>query len=148
MNERTTLFTIGFAGKSAEVFFSLLRRHAVKQVIDVRLYNSSQLAGFTKRDDLTYFLQSLLGATYMHKANFAPTKTLLNDYKKGVISWEEYEKQYKDILVQRQSQKGLALMSLDHACLLCSEAEPTHCHRRLAAEYLQHIWPDISIQHI
>jgi uncharacterized protein (DUF488 family) len=148
MDTSIQLFTIGVTGKSAEAFFTLLRRHEIKHVIDVRLFNCSQLAGFTKRGDLTYFLHSLLGATYTHKENFAPTKALLNDYKKGVIAWEEYEKRYKEILAQRQPQRGLTPKDLDHACLLCSEVEPIHCHRRLAAEYLQHIWPEISIRHI
>jgi uncharacterized protein YeaO (DUF488 family) len=79
---------------------------------------------------------------------FAPTKDLLNDYKTGVMSWEEYEKHYGGILARRQPQRGLTPETLDHACLLCSEAEPSRCHRRLAAEYLQTIWPAIAIQHI
>ena len=148
MDNSIHLFTIGFAGKSAEAFFTLLRHNEVREVIDVRLFNRSQLAGYTKRGDLTFFLYNLLGATYRHLVEFAPTKSLLNRYKKGLISWDEYEKEYKLILTRRQPQKRLTPKSMDHACLLCSEAEPTHCHRRLAAEHLQHIWPSIVIHHI
>ena len=148
MDNSIHLFTIGFTGKSAEEFFSLLRQYKVRHVIDVRRFNRSQLAGFTKRDDLTYFLHSLLGATYMHRMEFAPTKEILDNYKKGLIAWEEYEKRYKEILVQRQPQRGLTPESIDHACLLCSEIKSNHCHRRLAAEYLQSVWPFIKICHL
>ncbi|MBN1942722.1 MAG: DUF488 domain-containing protein [Phycisphaerae bacterium] len=148
MNHSIQLFTVGFAGKSAEEFFGLLRQYEIRRVIDARLFNRSQLAGFAKRDDLAYFLRSLCNASYVHRMEFAPTKALLNDYKKGVVTWDDYEKRYKEILAQRQPQQGLTPDELNHACLLCAEAESHHCHRRLAAEYLQHAWPSIAIRHI
>ena len=83
-----TLYTIGFAGKSAEQFFAILRRNNVRKMLDVRLFNRSQLAGFTKQRDLEYFLRTILGAGYQHLPEFAPTKSLLDRYKKGQISWD------------------------------------------------------------
>lgn len=142
------LLTIGYAGKSAETFFSTLARSGVRGVIDVRLYNTSQLAGYTKRRDLEYFLKAIIGADYTHLPVFAPTRELLDDYKKGQIAWPEYERQYQNMLEHRQPHTGLNPAMLDHACLLCAEATADHCHRRLAAKYLQDIWPDLTIQHL
>lgn len=148
MDKVIRLYTMGFACKSAEEFFTLLRQHGIRTVIDVRLSNRSQLAGFTKQEYLAYFLQKLLGVTYSHRMEFAPTKKLLDDFRKGVLSWEQYEYWYNSLLLQRQPHQRVFEKNLDHACLLCSEAEPVHCHRRLAAEFLKYIWPDITIQHI
>ena len=98
------LFTIGFAGKSAERFFTILAEAKVRRVLDVRLYNSSQLAGYTKRGDLTFFLKSIIGADYSHLPGVAPTKDLLDGYHKGRVSWAEYEQQYRAILEHRRPQ--------------------------------------------
>jgi uncharacterized protein (DUF488 family) len=148
MTPEITLFTIGFAGKSAEQFFGLLAQTGVRRVIDVRLYNSSQLAGYTKRSDLEYFLKTIIGADYVHLPIFAPTKAMLDGYKKGQITWLEYERQYQDILQHRQPHNKFDPAILDHACLLCAESTADQCHRRLAAEYLQSIWPNLAIKHL
>ncbi len=148
MTPGITLFTIGFAGKSAEQFFSLLRQAGVRRVIDVRLYNSSQLAGYTKRSDLEYFVKTIIGADYLHLPIFAPTKALLDSYKNGQINWPEYERQYQNILQRRQPHNKLNPEILDHACLLCAESSANQCHRRLAAEYLQNTWPNLAITHL
>lgn len=148
MASEITLFTIGFVSKSAEKFFGLLAQAGVRRVIDVRLHNSSQLAGYTKRRDLEYFLKAIVGADYVHLPIFAPTKTLLDGYKKGQINWPEYERQYQDILQHRQPHTKLTPEILDHACLLCAESTANQCHRRLAAEYLQNTWPNLIISHL
>ena len=68
------LFTIGFTKKSAEGFFTNLSKAGVKRVIDIRLNNMSQLAGFTKRDDLRYFLRTICNIDYIHLPELAPNK--------------------------------------------------------------------------
>jgi uncharacterized protein (DUF488 family) len=142
------LFTIGFAGKSAEKFFSSLMKYSVKKVIDIRLNNVSQLAGFTKKDDLKYFLNVICAIEYQYLPQLAPTKDLLDSYRKKAVSWEKYEITYLSLLEERQVLKNLKTEDFDRACLLCSEAEPDHCHRRLAAEYLQRKWTGLKILHI
>ncbi len=142
------IFTIGFAGKTAEQFFTILKGAGVRRVLDVRLYNSSQLAGYTKKSDLPFFLRSLVGADYLHLAAFAPSKQLLNGYKEGEISWAEYVDEYTSILDRRQPHQDLKSGDIDGGCLLCAEPTPEQCHRRLAAEYLQRVWPDLMIQHL
>ncbi|MFA7235889.1 MAG: DUF488 domain-containing protein [Phycisphaeraceae bacterium] len=142
------LFTIGFAGKSAERFFTILAEAKVRRVLDVRLYNSSQLAGYTKRGDLTYFLKTIIGADYSHPSGFAPTKDLLDGYHKGRVSWAEYEQQYHAILEHRRPHLQLKPDMIDHGCMLCAEPTADQCHRRLAAEYLQRIWPDLIVTHL
>src|SRR5438309_11885131 len=67
------LFTIGFTRKSAEAFFTSLREAGVRRLVDVRLNNISQLAGFTKKDDLRYFLKAIAGIEYLHLGELAPT---------------------------------------------------------------------------
>ncbi len=142
------VFTIGFAGKSAEQFFSILVDSGIRHLIDARLLNRSQLAGYAKRTDLEFFLRSIVGAGYSHLPAFAPTKQLLDDYKKGKTSWEAYERQYRALLEERKPHKGLTPEKLDRSCLLCAEPSPDRCHRRLAAEYLRQVWPGIVITHL
>lgn len=133
-------YTIGFSGKSAEQFFDLLRQHNVRRVLDVRLWNRSQLAGFTKARDLQFFLRAILDADYVHLPILAPTKELLDGYKKKQISWADYESAYLQILAERNVEAALNPDLFADACLLCSEATAQKCHRRLAAEYLQSKW--------
>jgi uncharacterized protein (DUF488 family) len=142
------IFTIGFAEKSAEQFFSILRQAGVRRVIDVRLYNSSQLAGYTKSRDLAFFLKSIIDADYIYLPAFAPTKELLDDYKNGAISWLDYQRQYRAILERRQPSLELSQEFLDHSCLLCAEPTAACCHRRLAAEHLQETWPELVVTHL
>ena len=148
-NEKTIkVFTTGYVGKNARQFFTILKQAGIRKVIDVRLYNTSQLAGFTKKQDIEYFLQTIVGANYIHLPIMAPTKQLLNDYKKGLINWQQYKTQFKSIIAQRQIQKHIAPQDIDMACFLCSEATADNCHRRLVAEYLAELWPNISIIHL
>ena len=132
-----TLYTIGFTKKSAEQFFELLKANHVRTLVDVRISNSSQLAGFAKGSDLKYFLQQIGGIGYRHVADFAPTKELLSDYRAGKVSWPEYEQIYHELLTKRAINKRFNVTDFDNCCFLCSEETPEHCHRRLLAEYLQ-----------
>jgi len=131
------LFTIGFTKKNAQEFFSLLQQGGVRKVLDTRLNNVSQLAGFTKRDDLSFFLRQVAGISYEHAEQLAPTDLMLKRYKKGEISWDAYAIDYQALIKTRQVDNQFSLDELDGVCLLCSEATPHHCHRRLAAEFLQ-----------
>lgn len=141
--------TIGFTHKSAEQFFETLRHAGVQRLIDVRLNNTSQLAAFTKRDDLKYFLRVLLSADYIHEKRLAPTADALDAYRKGRMSWDDYEELYLRLLQQRRVETVLPHSMFEvPVVLLCSEAEPEHCHRRLAAEYLAQRWPGISVRHL
>ena len=142
------LFTIGFAGKSAEEFFTSLVKNGVRKVIDVRLNNVSQLAGFTKKNDLQYFLKVIAAIEYEHVPLLAATKELMEGFRSGKISWEEYEAAYLDLLEERQVLTKLKPEDFDRACLLCSEEKPDHCHRRLAAEWLKGKWGGMEVRHI
>jgi len=142
------IFTIGFTKKSAESFFTKLQRAGVKRLIDVRLNNVSQLAGFAKRDDLQYFVRTICGIDYSHLPQLAPTQEMLDDYKKSKGNWDVYQRQFLDLMAERRIEHAVERESLDGACLLCSEDEPHHCHRRLVAEYLREKWGDVQIEHI
>jgi uncharacterized protein (DUF488 family) len=142
------IFTIGFTNKKAQAFFEKLRGAGVKRVVDVRLNNVSQLAGFSKKDDLKYFLQAIAGIDYVHVPDLAPTQQLLDAYKKHKGDWSVYEKEFLDLMGRRRIDSTLAKDLIDEGCLLCSEDKPHHCHRRLVAEYLQRHWPDVSIEHL
>lgn len=142
------LFTIGFTQKTAEAFFTKLQSAGVKRVLDVRLNNVSQLAGFAKRDDLRYFLKNLSDIDYLHLPNLAPTQEILDAYKKKKGGWETYEKDFKALIAARRIEKGFAPETLSCACLLCSEASPDTCHRRLVAEHLCLKLGHIEIIHI
>jgi uncharacterized protein (DUF488 family) len=142
------IFTIGFTNKKAEIFFEKLRQAGVKRVVDVRLSNVSQLAGFSKKDDLKYFLRAVAGIDYVHLPDLAPTKVLLDSYKKLKGEWAVYEKEFLDLMERRRIESTIAPSLVDESCLLCSEDKPHHCHRRLVAEYLQRRWPDVTIKHL
>jgi uncharacterized protein (DUF488 family) len=142
------LTTIGFTKKDAERFFSLLRDAGVKRVVDVRLNNEGQLAGFAKKRDLAYFLKTIVGIDYVHLPILAPTQDMLSAYKKEKGSWQEYERRFLDLMSQRQIERNVSQETIDKGCLLCSEDKPHHCHRRLVAEYLKEHWGNLEIRHL
>lgn len=143
------IYTIGFAKKSAEAFFGALRKAGIKRLIDIRLNNTSQLAGFTKRDDLKFFLKELCYAEYVHEPLLAPTADILNSYKKKKIGWQEYEKKFRELMAERKIEEKIDQNLFNGpTVLLCSESKAEHCHRRLVLEYLHTKWGDIKITHL
>jgi uncharacterized protein (DUF488 family) len=142
------IFTIGFTKKSAESFFTKLQRAGVKRLVDVRLNNVSQLAGFTKRDDLRYFTKAICHIDYVHIPELAPTQSIFDEYKKHKGDWGVYERQFLDLMRVRRIEDKIPREVLDGGCLLCSEDKPQHCHRRLVAEYLKEKWGDVQIEHL
>lgn len=142
------LYTMGFTQKSARQFFAQLIDAGVRRVVDVRLNNVSQLAGFTKRADLEYFLQQIGQIGYVHLPELAPTQELLDRYKKRRGSWADYETEFLALMAQRRIEESLSPELLDSGCLLCSEPTPDRCHRRLVAEYLAGKWGTVTIQHL
>jgi uncharacterized protein (DUF488 family) len=142
------LYTIGFTKKSAEKFFSLLCDAGVKRVVDVRLNNTSQLAGFAKRDDLRYFLKEICKIDYLHLPDLAPTQEILDEFKKNKGDWTVYKKKFRALLTQRRVEQKMQKTIQHSDCLMCSEESPQHCHRSLIAEYLQEKWGNIEIRHL
>jgi len=142
------IFTIGFTKKSAESFFAKLKSAGVKRLLDIRLNNISQLAGFTKKDDLHYFVKEICGIEYTHLPELAPTQDILKAYKKNQASWSDYEHKFLELMRSRRVEETIPRELLDGSCLLCSEEKPDHCHRRLVAEYLSKKWGGIVVEHI
>jgi uncharacterized protein (DUF488 family) len=143
------LYTIGFTHKSAREFFEALQRAGVKKLVDIRLSNTSQLAGFTKKEDLSYFAQALCGCAYHHLPSLAPTRDLLDDLKKHRGSWADYEPRFQALMKERKAITALERSFFEEpCCLLCSEASPEHCHRRLVAEALQRRWRELEVIHL
>ena len=141
------LYTIGFTKTTAENFFNRLKNSGTTKLIDVRLNNVSQLSGFAKRDDLKFFADTICAIGYQHIPKLAPTKEILDDYRKRNGEWTEYERKLLDLMAERKIEE-LNKLDLDGGCLLCSEDKPHHCHRRLVAEYLRNKWGDIQITHL
>lgn len=142
------VFTIGFTKKTARRFFEALRESGAKRVVDVRLNNVSQLAGFAKKADLAYFLKEICGMEYVHLTELAPTQEMLDDYKKRHGDWKTYEIRFLELMKQRRIEETLPKEAVSEGCLLCSEDKPHHCHRRLVAEYLKQRWGDVEITHL
>lgn len=143
-----TVYTIGFTKTTAESFFTRLQKAGVKTLLDVRLNNVSQLAGFAKKNDLRYFLKAICGIDYAHQPDLAPTQDLLDAYKKEGGNWADYEKRFLDLMASRRIEDTVPRNLVNEACLLCSEDKPAHCHRRLVAEYLRDKWGDLEIRHL
>ena len=143
------IYTIGFTKKSAGQFFGALRQAGIGRLVDVRLNNSSQLAGFSKREDLPFFLQELCGAEYLHEPLLAPEQELLDAYKKRKGSWADYERRFLELMSERRIEHRLdrRLFAVP-SVLLCSEPTAERCHRRLVAEYLRGKWGTIDIVHL
>ncbi|OJJ14991.1 hypothetical protein BKI52_40425 [marine bacterium AO1-C] len=142
------LFTIGFTKKSARKFFTLLKSNRVKHLVDTRVNNTSQLSGFAKGDDLAFFSKEVANIHYNHQLDFAPTKELLSNYRKGQITWEKYEEEYLNLLDIRKVKTKVEIEKLNENCLLCSEHTAEKCHRRLLAEYFQEVNPNVEIIHL
>lgn len=146
--DKIKIFTIGFTKKKAKIFFKMLGDTEIEQVIDVRLNNVSQLAGFAKRDDLRFFLKAICNMGYIHMPELAPTKEILNAFKKGGGDWNIYEKDFIALLSKRKIEENVTKKILNNSCLLCSEEMPDYCHRRLVAEYLKEKWKNVTITHL
>jgi len=142
------LFTIGFAETTAEHFFTTLRNAGVVRIVDVRLNNTSQLAGFSKKEDLRFFLREVGGIEYVHIPELAPTRDILDAFKKHKGSWAVYEQEFNALLAQREIENVISRDTANLGCLLCSEKRPHRCHRRLVAEYLEKHWDDVATRHL
>lgn len=144
-----TLYTIGFTKKSAEHFFELLKKNGVTKLVDVRINNASQLAGFAKGKDLQYFVEQICHAKYQHIIDFAPTKDLLSKWRKQEVNWEQYTEIYLNLLKSRSILTKYGVKGFDKSCFLCSEETPEYCHRRLLVEFMKdNCLEDIKIIHL
>ena len=142
------IYTIGFTQKSAEQFFGTLIKAGVKKIVDARLSNSSQLAGFAKKDDLRYFLKALGNIDYIHMPILAPTEEIFTEFKKNKGDWQTYEKKFLALMTKRRIENVINPTELDKSCMLCSEHLPKQCHRRLVVEYLKKKWGKVDIEHL
>ena len=143
------IYSIGFTQKSAREFFGTLKANAIERLLDVRLNNTSQLAGFAKQSDLPYFLREICGAAYEHEPLLAPTQEILDAFKKHKGSWDAYTEAYLALIRARKVESALSRDSFEKkTVLLCSEPTAEHCHRRLALEYLQEHWNNVAISHL
>jgi uncharacterized protein (DUF488 family) len=146
---KAVVSTIGFTRTSAEGFFERLLNAGVKKVVDVRLHNTSQLAGFAKVDDLAYFLKRVGGIQYVHQPLLAPTDSMLKSYKKEKGDWRAYEERFLGLMSERHIEDRFKPDMFGGTCLLCSEATPHHCHRRLVCEYLNQKWDGaLDVRHL
>lgn len=143
------IYSIGFTQKSAREFFGLLKTHGIERLLDVRLNNTSQLAGFAKQADLQYFLYEICNADYEHEPLLNPTQDILDAYKKNKGDWNVYTEAYLSLIRSRRVETVINRDSFrQKTVLLCSEATAERCHRRLALEYLRDHWGDIVIHHL
>lgn len=145
----TPVFSIGFTKTSAKHFFERLQKSGVRKIIDVRLHNKSQLAGFAKSDDLSYFLDAIGGMAYQHIPLLAPEEAPLANYRAGKIDWAAYESKFLDLMAVRRIEERMSPQLLEGACLLCSEDTPHQCHRRLVLDYLNKKWDsELQVRHL
>ena len=143
------IYSIGFTQKSASEFFGTLKAHGIERLLDVRLNNTSQLAGFAKQADLAYFLGEICSAIYEHEPLLAPTQQLLDAFKKHKGSWDVYEQSFLSLMRERKIESTIDRKSFaKRTVLLCSEPTAEHCHRRLVLEYLRQHWEGIEIHHL
>ena len=146
---KRTAYSIGFTKHTAQDFFETLKANGIQRLVDVRLNNVSQLAGFSKRDDLEYFLRTICGIEYVHEPLLAPTQELLSDYQKRKIKWDTYARRFLTLMRERRIEREVNASFFDQtSVLLCSEETADHCHRRLVLDYLKRKWGDLAIRHL
>lgn len=145
----TNIYTIGYTKKSLAQFIQLLQEAGVDAIIDVRLRNTSQLAGFAKRDDLAFLLREGFGIGYEHRPDLAPTSDIRDAYKAD-HDWEAYERAFRPLLAERDAENiGRQILArYRRPCLLCAEPSADHCHRRLVAEHWASRLPDVEVVHL
>ena len=144
------IYTIGFTQKSAAEFFELLRANQIQRLVDIRINPVGQLAGFAKQGDLPYFLEHLAdGCSYIHLPELAPTKEILKEYRADK-DWARYQVRFQKLMNERGIPDELDQAGFENltSCLLCSEATPEQCHRRLVANRLAAHWPDVEVIHL
>jgi uncharacterized protein (DUF488 family) len=147
--QKVETFTIGFTQTTAENFFSRLKNASIRRLLDVRLNNTSQLAGFAKAADLRYFLKTIADIDYAHEPNLAPTESMLTAFKKEKGDWSIYRTRFMNLMELRRVEERFNSDSLAGACLLCSEAKPHNCHRQLVCEYLNGKWGGVlNVRHL
>lgn len=143
------IYSIGFTQKTAEQFFTRIKDAGIRLLLDVRLNNVSQLAGFAKRADLAFFLREICGAGYRHEPLLAPTQEMLDSYRSKAAPWQEYERRFLALMAERRVECELDRALFENpTVLLCSEATAERCHRRLVMEYLREKWGDVAISHL
>ncbi|TJX12702.1 DUF488 domain-containing protein [Tissierella creatinini] len=144
---KNKIYTIGFTKKTAERFFNILKENRIELVLDIRLNNTSQLAGFAKFPDIKYFLNQICGIEYIHDVRFSPSEETLKRYKKKAINWEQYISEFNITMNERNINKDIKEnYSLDkNVCLLCSEVTSENCHRSLVSSRFKDIFGDIDI---
>ena len=146
-----TVYTIGFTRKTAQQFFDAIKYRMIQLLVDVRLKNNNQMCGFTKKQDLPFFLEAICHCEYDHKDLYAPSKELLTAWKKKRITWQDYEEQYAALMAERNAVEDFKVSYdglYESVCLLCSEPKPEHCHRRLFAEMVKAVLPETEVIHI
>ncbi|HSP47838.1 MAG TPA: DUF488 domain-containing protein [Clostridiaceae bacterium] len=146
-----TLYTIGFTKKSAEEFFTLLKENDIRMLLDIRLNNTNQLAGFTKQQDLEYFTRMLLGIPYVHDPRFAPQAETISTYRNGKGEFASFRKEFLETMEERGIRDVIReaySSNLDHCCLLCSEKDADSCHRKIVAELMREVYPDLEVIHL
>jgi uncharacterized protein (DUF488 family) len=144
--------TIGFAGKTAQEFLTLLKEAGVERLIDIRQNRGGQLSGYAKHPDLAYFLHEIAGIAYVHEPLLAPTPELLKSYRK-TKDWPGYETAFLALMKDRGVPESFDIPNwLSKVVLLCSEACPEKCHRRLVADLIAARWRgqghEVEIRHL
>ncbi len=149
LEETLKIYTIGFTQKTAQQFFDLLHAHKIECLVDIRLHPDGQLSGFTKKEDLRYFLKTIIGSDYRHFLELAPSDELLKTYRAD-HDWASYEVSFNQLMDERDIPAALdrSLFEEKTCCLLCSEPTPDHCHRRLVAERVAQAWQPVEIIHL
>jgi uncharacterized protein (DUF488 family) len=146
------LCTIGFTGKTAEEFFTLLSNAGVQQIIDIRQNRSGQLSGFSKHPDLAFFLKKIAGIEYRHEPLLAPAPEFLKKYRR-TKDWTSYEAEFLAAMKERRVPASVDTSSwTPKISLLCSEPGPEKCHRRLVTDLLAAFWQErgdnVEIRHL
>lgn len=136
------LATIGYEGTTVPLFLETLTRAKIDLLVDVRAVAMSRRPGFAK-SALTANLKEA-GIEYLHLRKLGTPAEGRAAARAGKHA--EMHRIFLERLGTIESQAELyALAELVQSgrriAILCFEADPAHCHRRLVAQALQGMMP-------
>jgi uncharacterized protein (DUF488 family) len=141
-----TIYTIGYEGIDIKDFLSLLHKHQVETLVDVRELPLSRKPGFSK-NTLANTL-NLSGLEYIHLPALGCPKQIRNRYRADG-NWAQYKVGFLKYLQTQTEALGdlAALAGISKCALVCFEADYNFCHRSMVADAVKQLG-DIDVVHI
>ncbi len=134
------IFTLGHSNHKWNDFISILKDKHVDAVVDVRRYPGSRACPQFNKEQMTIELKKE-NISYMHIEKLGGRRKQSRDDDNNNGWKNEGFRAYADYMATTSFREGigevLSLMTnYNNLAVMCSEAVPWRCHRRMIADYL------------